>query len=254
MILAGLLSSWLLLSHSHQSIWLARIIIVLLTFIILFFTKENFIKDKTNKSNYHIFKFNFLKGLNFFYKNTNTRNIILGEFFATISLVGIGSIAIQKYLLESGLPASGWGFIYSLTAIIGIFIPLLAIKISNKFLNQKKYLIIIYILQLILYFSAALIISPVFAIILIFFHNCFEDAFNPVNSVFFQKEVPSIIRATLGSLKAASLGLAAFIGTIIAGYFACQLNGQLTIAILALNFIPAIIFYIKIKTPILQNK
>ena len=104
-----------------------------------------------------------------------------------------------------------------------------------------------------LYFTVALIINPIFAIILIFLHNSLEDAFNPVNSAFFHKQIPSIVRATLGSLQATSFGLAAFVGVIIAGYLSNYFSGQISIAILALMFVPAILFYTKIKTPTLQN-
>jgi len=136
---------------------------------------------------------------------------------------------------------------------VGIFIPLLAMRISKKFKEQKTYLILVYIAQFILYLSASIILSPIFAILFIFTHNSLEDAFNPVNSTFFQKGIPSNIRATLGSLQATTLGLAAFSGVILGGFITKYYNGQTSILILAILIIPAIIFYTKIKTPTLQN-
>ena len=191
---------------------------------------------------------NLSKGFSYFIHNTNTRNIILGEFFATVALVGVGSVALQKYLLQSFLQEENWGIVYSVSAIAGIFIPFLAIRLSKKFSNQKNYLIIVFISHAILFLSASVILSPLFAVLFIFLHNSFEDAFNPVNSSFFHKEIPSKIRATLSSLQATSLGLSAFIGAIAGGFLTNNYGGQIAISVLALLFIPAIAFYIKIKT------
>ncbi|MFA6306676.1 MAG: MFS transporter [Patescibacteria group bacterium] len=253
MIVAGLLSGWLLFFSNNQAVWVARLIIIIITLLVLSFTKENFKKEKDGSSKFFQLKASLKKGYEFFIINANTKNIILGEFFATIALVGIGSVAMQKYLLDSGLKESNWGLVYSLSAIAGIFIPLLAIGMTKKFSNQKIYLIIVYASQIILYLSASLLLNPLFAVLLIFLHNSLEDAFNPVNSAFFQKEIPSKIRATLGSLRAASLGLAAFSGTILGGFLTNYSSGQASIFGLALLIIPAIIFYAKIKTPALQN-
>jgi len=253
MVLAGVLSTLLLSFSDNQAIWIFRFIIVFAILLILSFTKENFKKEITQDSKFHQFKINLKKGFSFFTNHSNTRNIILGEFFATITLVGIGSVAIQKYLLDSGLKENYWGIVYSISAIVGIFIPLLAMRISKKFKEQKTYLILVYIAQFILYLSASIILSPIFAILFIFTHNSLEDAFNPVNSTFFQKGIPSNIRATLGSLQATTLGLAAFSGVILGGFITKYYNGQTSILILAILIIPAIIFYTKIKTPTLQN-
>ncbi|MCK5416540.1 MFS transporter [Candidatus Parcubacteria bacterium] len=250
MIVAGSLSSLLIFIYGNQSVWFARLFFVILIFVILSFTKENFRKTTHNESHFKAFYINLAKGLSHFWNNLNTRNIVLGEFFATLTLVGIGSASLQKYLLESSLLESNWGLVYSISAIVGVFIPLFAMQLSKKFSSQKKYLIFVFISQAVLYLSASIILNPLFAIVFIFLHNNLEDAFNPVNSSFFHKEIPSNIRATLSSLQSTSLGLAAFTGTILGGFLTNQLNGQLSIGILTLFLLPAIIFYTKIKTPI----
>jgi MFS family permease len=247
MILAGVLSGLFLTFYTDRSIWLIRLFFVIAILVILSLTKENFIKEKHNTSNLKMFFNNLRNGFSHFLKNNNTFFIILGEFFATIALVGVGSVALQKYSLQAGLLENNWGYIYSLSATVGIFIPLFAMHLSRKFLNQKTYLIIVFALQIVLYLSASVLLNPFFATILIFLHNTFEDAFNPVNSSFFQKEVPANIRATLSSLRSTVLGLSAFLGTIASGFFANVLTGQITIGIFSVFFIPAILSYTKIK-------
>jgi MFS family permease len=253
MILAGILSSLFLTFYTDRSIWLIRLFFVITILAILSFTKENFIKEKHDTSDLKMFFNNLRNGFSHFLKNNNTFFIILGEFFATIALVGIGSVALQKYSLQAGLLENNWGYIYSLSATVGIIIPLFAMRLSRKFLNQKTYLIIVFALQIVLYLLASALLNPFFAAVLIFLHNSFEDAFNPVNSSFFQKEIPANIRATLSSLRSTVLGLSAFIGTIASGYFANILTGQITIGIFAILFIPAILSYTKIKALTSQN-
>ena len=160
MILAGILSSLFLTFYTNRSVWLIRLFFVIIILIILLFAKENFIKEKHDTSGFKMFFNNLRDGFSHFLKNNNTFFIILGEFFATIALVGIGSVALQKYSLQAGLLENNWGYIYSISATVGIFIPLLAMRLSKKFLNQKTYLIIIFALQIILYLLTSVLLNP----------------------------------------------------------------------------------------------
>ena len=254
MIGAGLLSSLLIIFYGNSSVWLARLIFVSIIFLVLLFTHENFHREKHEELKLKTFFENIRKGFYHFWNNLNTRNLISGEFFASMALIGIGSIAMQKYLVQSSLSEKNWGFVYSVSAIVGVATPLVASYVSRKFVNQKYYLIIVFLFQLSLFLTASIILNPFFAVILIFLHNTLEDAFNPVNSSFFQKEIPSDIRAILGSFQATTMGLSALFGTLVGGFLTNGLGGQMAIGILSLLFVPAIMFYFKIKTPISLTK
>lgn len=251
MIGAGLLSSLLIKFYGNTSVWIARLFFIGIILIIFLFTQENFKRKKGEESNLKIFLKNLSQGFSHFWRNKNIRNIIVGEFFATIALVGVGSVALQKYLLQSSLAENKWGIIYSISASVGIFVPLLASFLAKKFSSQKNYLITVFISHAVLFLSASIILNPFFAALFILLHNNFEDAFNPINSSFLHKEIPSKIRATMGSLQATSIGLSASIGTLAGGFLTNYFGGQMAISILALLFLPAILFYTKIKTPTL---
>jgi len=248
MIIAGLLSTLLLTSFGQGSVWIARATIALLMFLLLLFVKENFAKSKNRDiKGVQIFTENMRESFFHFKEERQTRNIILGELFVTIALVGAGGAALQGYLLESQLPSVSWGSVYSIAALAGIGVPFLAMMVSRKFKSKKKYLITILTGHGLLLLIAGLVLNPIFAIFFIFAHNLAEDFFNPVSVAFFQQKIPSQVRATLTSLHSMSLGVGSLVGMLGGGFLTHQFGGQITIAIAPLFLIPAIIFYFRIS-------
>lgn len=247
MFIAGLASTVFISLYGQTSVWYVRIVLAFIMFLLLLCTRENFLKTKeAGTKGAKLFSINLKESLIHFKKENRTRNIILAELFVTIALVGAGGAALQDYLQSSHLPSSSWGSVYSVTALVGLAIPFLAMAASQRFRNKKQYLVTVLSGHGLLFLFAGFILNPVFAIFFIFAHNIAEDFFNPVSMAFFQQKLPSNIRATLGSFHSMSLGVGALIGMLGGGYLSDQFGGQVAIAIAPLFLIPAIAFYLKI--------
>lgn len=247
MIVAGIVSSILVSVSSQSSIWVARIFLALLMMLVLFTKKEEFERRKELGGGIHALIWKVTQGFSYLKKNKRVKNVVFGELFITFSLVWVGSAALQPYLLSSNLPSKLWGMTYSVSAAFGIITPFLAMKLANSFTNKKKYLIEVLLAHGLIFIMASLILSPVFALFFMFAHNILEDLFNPVNNSFFQQKVPQTVRATLGSLQNTFIGIGAFLGAIIGGFFVNQFNPQISIALAALFLLPAVGFYSKSK-------
>lgn len=244
MVIAGLASTILIGLFGQISVWYAGITVLFIMFFLLLCIREDFLKPKDSGV-----KINLKESFIHFKEENRTRNIILAELFVTIALVGAGGAALQDYLQSSHLPSTSWGSVYSITALVGIAIPFLAMAVSQRFGDKRQYLITVLSGHGILFLLAGLILNPVFAIFFIFAHNTAEDFFNPVSAAFFQQKIPSKIRATLGSFHSMSLGVGSLIGMLGGGYLSDQFGGQVAITIAPLFLIPAIVFYFKIEKP-----
>ena len=111
----------------------------------------------------------------------------------------------------------------------------------------KKYLIITLALMAIILFATGFtrILIPVLLIYLLF--NAIGDFFMPVDKVFFQKFIPTKMRATLVSFKSMAYSIGGIIAPPVAGFIADKITPQYTIFIASFILIPAIILYSKIK-------
>jgi len=77
--------------------------------------------------------------------------------------------------------------------------------------------------------------------------NIVWELTKPVNATYFQKLVPSRIRATTSSLKSMLLAGVSSLGFLLSGFIADMFGPQKTIGISFIFIIPAIYFYYKIK-------
>lgn len=247
MVFAGLASSILVSVYGQSSVWIIRIFLALFMIVILSTRKEKFKEKGGLERNGSIFIKKTIQGLSYLKDSRRVKNIVLGELFITFSLVWVGSAALQPYLISTSLPLKLWGIMYSVSAALGIIAPFLAMKLANSFNNKRGYLIAVLLTHGLIFVLASLTLSPVFAFFFIFAHNILEDLFNPVNNAFFQQKVPRTVRATFSSLQNMFIGIGAFLGTVIGGFFVNQYNPQISIAFAALFLLPAIGFYKKSK-------
>lgn len=248
MIFAGVLSTIGIALYGQASIWVIDLVVLALIVLIFIFIKENYSKNSTDKTSIKEFCDTIKEGFNVLRTNKNVQNILFGEMFASISVVGIGNVVEQKYLIQSGFAEQYWGITISVVSFIAVIIPAIAIQVAKKFSHQKKYLMTVMFLQWLLFFLASLIFNPIFAVIFILLFNSLEEAFNPINIAFFQKEIPSSIRATIGSLRSMSNSLSATFGIFSAGFIVEYTTTKYAMIIMSLFIFIALFFYNKIKT------
>jgi MFS family permease len=247
MIFAGLLSTIGITMYGQSSVWVIDLVILVLILLVFIFTKENYTKDTAEETSIKEFYTTTKKGFYVFRDNKNIQNILLGEIFVSLALVGVGNVISQKYLMQSGFAEQYWGITYSAVSFIAVLIPAFAIQVAKKFSHQKKYLMTVMFLQWFLFFIASLIFNPIFAVIFIFLHNSLEEAFNPINIAFFQKEIPSSIRATIGSLRSMTMSLSATFGIFLAGILVEYVNVRCAMMVVSSFLFLALFFYNKIK-------
>lgn len=248
-ILGPLLGSFLATFTPLKYLWAINgIFVAISTLILLFFTTENFEKQKLNildtiKS---LIK-NSKEAAKFVYTQKNIFFLTLSSIF--LSLAAVGSMGWQPLLIELQMPKSYLGYLYSIAAALGVFVPYFANPISKMF-SKKKHMFITLtsinmVVKLLLYFVNA----PYFLL------ACLIDLVitavalvkSPVQSAFEQKFIPSEKRATIISTMAMIFALTATLSMLFVGKILDIMGPKKTLISFALFAIPAIICYTKLK-------
>ena len=235
MVIAGLVSTFLLTYYTHDSIWYFRIGITIIWLITLFFIHENFKRDYEWSHTFALFKKNIYSGFLVFKKTRILRYLIWAEFLLSIALFLVSWAAMQSFLWDAWLKENAWWSIYSITALVTIGIPILTLKLVSYFKKKTTYLTIILILQAIIFFLSTLFINPYYAAFLLFFYNISEDLFNPISSGLFHNNISSNVRATIESFQSTLLNIWYSIG-MLSGWFIAQYLSWSTVMIISLFF------------------
>jgi len=247
-IISGLLASLAYKYLGINSLWIISSISALIaTIILIFTTKENFKRHKVNlKKSFSRTIDISKKGIKFSIKHDVIKLLMLASFFVIIS-GAVSSLSWQPFLKNIGLPLEYLGVFYSGMAFVLIGVPFLQKPLLKLVKKEKYYLSLKVFLEIILLLFVYFVISPMFAIILLILLAFLDELTPGVRITYFNKFVPSKIRATVGSVNAMVVGLAGAIGLIVGGIMIDTFGPQMTIFYSAFFLIPAIIFYLMIK-------
>jgi hypothetical protein len=140
--------------------------------------------------------------------------LTLGAFFYMMYMMSY--IGWQPYFLEQGIQLKYLPLISSAGAIIGVITPQIYRKINKKNKEQNIFLSYSLVLKCILLLLVFFIAGPYFALfaylpVLYGIHNIFT----PVDTAYFQKFLPSNIRATITSTRSMIVGIPTNCGFLI---------------------------------------
>ncbi|MFA4953154.1 MAG: MFS transporter [Candidatus Pacearchaeota archaeon] len=247
-LIMGVVGALLVKKFGLSVIWPITGGSMLITSFVFLFAKEHFIKKK-QKISKHIKELfsHSKKSINYSINHQGIFLMLLGVIGLALIVSLAGDITWYPLLQNLGFKEYWFGYLFSATFALGIFIPYFIkplIKISGGYV---KYLLIILSVQFLLLFLMGFvnILIPILLIYILFMTT--YDFFHPADITLFQKFVPSPMRATIGSFRNMLMSLIAIIFFPLAGFIADKIGPQNTIFIGAFVLIPMIIIYSKIK-------
>jgi len=246
-IFMGLLAALSVKYFGITSIWIVTGISTILASFILLFAKEHFSKKKI-----HIgmaFKKTIEKSkesLKYSIKSKELLFLLIAVFFFVLGTQS-WDVVWQPFITGLGLKTYQLGYVFSFISVILIGIPFLSKPILKKFGKEKYYLATLVVAEAALLLLVSLVSSVLMGVLMMVLLNIVYELESPVNSKFFQRIIPTKMRATLGSLKSMITGTAAAVGILIAGVIADLVGPKMTIVYSAFFMVPAIYFYLRIR-------
>lgn len=247
MFIAGIIGALIVAKFGLRSIWPVTGISIILMGITLSFGKEHFIRKKQHVKEYTKRFFKQTKdSYKYSLRNKAISLILFASFFWAISFGFSSDILWIPLLKNFGLKNYLFGFIFSATFALGIFSPFLARKLSRKTKGKKQFLIYILGFMCLLSFSVFFINSliPLLLIYLVYL-SCF-DFFGPINRPFFQRFIPSKMRATITSFRQFIFSLTGIFIPLLIGFLGDKIGPKFVIPLGIFVLIPVILLYNKI--------
>lgn len=248
LLMAGIIGALLVKKFGLGIIWPITGGSMILTSIIFLFGKEHFVKKK-QKYKKHIKELlsHTKNSISYSLKHKTISLILTASVIIMFMMIFAGDITWYPFLQDLGFQEHWFGYLFSATFALGIFIPYFTKPLIKKIGGYKKYLMAVLSLMFLLLFLIGFINALVLVIIIYILFMSMYDFYGPVREIFFQKFVPGKMRATIGSFKNMITALAVIIVYPLAGFAADKIGPQYTIFIGAFILIPVIILYSKIK-------
>lgn len=246
--IAGFLGAFLVKKFGMEIIWPLSGIALILSAIILMFGKEHFIKKEA-----HITKkireiFTHTKRAIKYSVHHQAISLILIISIISMLTIGLsGNIVWFSLLQDFNFKDYWFGYLASITALLGIFVPLLTPFLLNKFKSQKKFLITIYSLFIMLFLAVYFVKGWEFAAALVILTSILGVFTGIVRQTFFQKFIPSKMRATITSFREMIMAFIVIFSVPLGSWIAEIIGKQYSIMLSGLLTIPVIILYSKIK-------
>ncbi|MFH0906404.1 MAG: MFS transporter [archaeon] len=245
-IILGIVSAIFVKLFSLKIIWIISFIAQVLGLFIFLFIKEYKFKTKNHKINI----LNQAKSsINLSFKNKIIKLLIICSFFTAlwISFGGAANTLWQPFFKELNFKEYLFGFVFTISGIIGIFSPYL-IKYLNKVIPKDNILLAITQILFVFFLIFVLFVNEyIFAIIIFLIIFAIKDISFPLQEQFFQLYLPSRNRATITSTRSMVKSIAFIIGSPLAAFLAQLIGLKLAIALSGLILIPSIIIYFNLN-------
>lgn len=247
-LVTGIIGALLVKKFGLGIIWPVTGGSMILTSIIFLFGKEHFVKKKQKyKKQVKKLLSHTKNSIKYSLKHKTISLILIASVIMMFVFVFAGDLTWYPFLQDLGFQEHWFGYLFSASCFLGIFIPYFTKPLIKKIGGYRKYFVLILSLMFLLLFLIGFISTLVLIIIIYILFISMYDFYGPVREIFFQKFVPGKMRATIGSFKNMTTALAAIIIYPLVGFIADKISPQYTIFIGAFVLIPIIILYAKIK-------
>jgi MFS family permease len=246
-LISLILASLIVKYYNMDYLWFAQGGIVLTVgFFTLFFGDKEKIIHKGNfkkaiKNTFGFakqgFKLIFVKQALFFF--------VLASFFT--AFFSIGGLVWQPLFIDLGIKLEQLGIIFAGVFIVGIFAPMASTKLLKLVKKEKMALILQDLVTGATFIIISLVSSPLIAVLLFYFGTFGIGVGSPIRVAFFQKRIPSKIRATVTSVKHLISASGGIIAVLLAGYIVDNFGLRVALAFGGLAAIPTVICYLMIK-------
>lgn len=253
MVFSGIIGALLVKNFGTKIIWPTASISLLISLVILSFGKEIFISKGTNISDsIKKMKSQTVKSIRYSWNSKILFSLILAAVIISFAYAPLG-IGFVPLLQNLGFSDYAFGYFWSAMAAVGVIAPLISQKVlkhgkERKFILVTTTISIIFTLAIIFADTLTIAIGAIIALIFFF------DMRHPIILAYFQKFVPSKLRATVSSVKNMTLAATGILAIPLAGYFIDLVGAKLTIFYAGFLAIPAAIIYYMIKDPYEHDK
>jgi len=259
-IISGLIGAIIVKQFGLNSIWFITSISFFISFVFLLFGEEYHKKRKThikksfkeiNKKTKSSIKYSYKHKPLFYLLIAGTMLAFIGSFNTMISWT-----PLMKNL---GYPDYAFGYFMSAIAIIGVIAPLVGNKLGRagglKFIkyklsknNKERKFIFLSLIGLMIFILLIIFANNLLiAFIVILGTNFFLNMMGPSEGVYFQRFIPTKMRATINSIDSMLISLIAILAFPIAGFLVDNIGAKYTIFISGFFIIPALFIYYKMK-------
>lgn len=246
LVLAGLIGALFVKQFGINIIWSVTAASFILSGFILIFVSEHKVTKEKKKTIVELISHS-KKSMKYSLKHKTLLYLFMALFFVSFFTILRGNIAWQPFLKEIGFPVYAFGILFSGIALFGAIAPYLAKPIIRKIGKVNIFLAFALFMQVLIAFLVLFVNNWVMGIILMISLFFVFDLYNPIRRSYFQKFIPSKMRATLGSFGPTIVAFAYVLSGPLAGYLVDTFGPKITIVLSGLFLIPAIILYLKIK-------
>ncbi len=246
-IFSGIIGAFLVGHFGVPIIWAVSGLGLIISVLFLFFADEEFVKHEVDVSG----SFSSLikqvkKSVKYSYRHHILFYLLLITFLLVIFGNLFSSMTWTPLLKEYNFPDYAFGYLWSATAIIGLFSPMIASKLMK---GRKKRglligaLILLFLLSCLILFANSVVLI---ILVLMLFYGVL-DFYNPIFNVFFHRHTPTKMRATIGAINSVTMSIAALIALPTAGFLAEYVGPSYTIFIAGFFALIAAILYLRMR-------
>jgi len=247
LVVSGILGAFLVKQFGLSIIWIVAGISFFVTFLLLGFAKEHFVKRKVKIKD----SFKSLTKQSKVSINYVRHHKVLFLFLIATALIVFanefnGALAWVPFLQNLGFPEHAFGYLWSAMGVMGIFAPLISLKFLKKG-KERKFILTAILLTIFVLTLVIFVKSILFAFLIILSQLFFGGMSHPVERSYFHKFIKSKLRATVGSVESMLIGIVGVLAMPLAGLSVDYFGARYTILISALLMIPSAIIFFKIK-------
>ncbi len=247
LVISGLIGAFLVKQFGVSIIWIFAGASFFVTFLLLSFAKEHFVKRKAKiKSSLK----NIIRQSNVSIRYAKNHPVLFLFLMATSLLVFAsafnGNLAWITFLQGLNFPEHAFGYMWSAMGAVSIFAPFISIKLLKRG-NERKFLSISVLLSAFVVALVFFVETISFALFILFSYLFFVHMSRPVERIYFHKFIKSKLRATIGSVESMLIWFVGILAMPLAGLSVDYLGARYTILLSALLMIPSAIIFFKIK-------
>jgi predicted MFS family arabinose efflux permease len=143
-------------------------------------------------------------------------------------------------------PDYAFGYLWSLTGLVGIVAPLFSRKLLKKD-NERKLMIFIWGLYFLTMICVLWVQSAGTALIIMIIGSFLVNARWPIQRIYLHRFIPDKIRATVGSVESIVVSIGFMAASVLVGYAADIIGPKMTLFCGTFLILPVIYIYLKIK-------
>ena len=247
LVVSGILGAFLVKHFGLSIIWIVAGMAFFVTFILLGFAKEHFVKRKAKiKDSLK----NIIKQSKISVRYARYHSVLFWFLIASIFLVFASEfnefLVWTPFLQNLGFPDYAFGYMWSAMGFVGVFASLISLKLMKKG-GERKFILGIIVLAIIFLFLIVFVQTIAFALLILLSFTFLARMAYPPERVYFHRFIKSKLRATVGSVEGMLVGIVAVVALPLAGLSVDYLGPRFTILIAALLMIPAAIIFLKMK-------